>query len=68
MGVLTLRSFSVGATIWNQLPIMIKSSETVNTVFKKLKTYLFEIDFPPYIVGSSTYPMTTACICIWLAK
>ena len=34
-------------TIWNQLPIAIKSSEAIDTFRKKLKTYLFEIAFPP---------------------
>ena len=42
------RCFSVGApTIWNQLPTAIKSSETIDTFRKKLKTNLFEIAFPP---------------------
>ena len=48
------RAFSVAAPIiWNQLPIMIISSETVETFHKKLKTYLLEISFPPYIFGGS---------------
>ena len=41
-------AFSVAApTIWNQLPITIKSSETIDTIRKKneVKTYLFEIFF-----------------------
>ena len=38
--------FSVPApTIWNQLPIRIKSSETIHTFRKQMKTYLFEIAF-----------------------
>ena len=42
------RAFSVAApTIWNKLPIVIKSSETTGTISKKIKTYLFEIAFPP---------------------
>ncbi len=42
------RDFSVAApTIWNQLPIAIKSSETMDTFRRKSKTYLFEIAFPP---------------------
>ena len=48
------RAFSVAVpTIWNQLPIMMKSSETIDTFCKKLKTYLFEIAFPPYKFVSS---------------
>ena len=31
----------------------IKSSETIDTFRKKLKTYLFEIAFLPYIFGDS---------------
>ena len=43
------RAFSVAApTIWNQLAIAIKSSETMDTFRKQLKTYLFDIAFPPY--------------------
>ena len=42
------RAFSVAApTILNQLPIAIKSSETIDTFRMILKTYLFEIGFPP---------------------
>ena len=33
--------------IWNQLPIANISSETIATFHKQLKTYLFEIAFPP---------------------
>ena len=40
-------AFSVAAlTIWNQLPITIKSPETIDTFHQKLKTYLFEIAVP----------------------
>ena len=48
-------AFSVAApTIRNQLPITIKSYETVATVHKKTyKTHLFEIAFPLYIFSSS---------------
>ena len=46
------RAFCVAApTIWNKLPITIKSSETIDTFRKKLKTNLFEIAFPPYMFG-----------------
>jgi len=42
------RAFFVAATtIWNQLSIAIKSSETIDSFRKKLKTYLFEIAFLP---------------------
>ena len=42
------RAISVAApTIWNQLPITVKSSESIGTFRKKLKTYLFEITFLP---------------------
>ena len=48
------RGFSVAAlTIWNQLPNVIKSSETIDTFQKKLKADLFEIAFPPYNFGGS---------------
>ena len=48
------RAFSMAApTIWNQLPIAIKYSETMDTFRKKFKTYLFEIAFQPYNFGSS---------------
>ncbi len=41
-------AFSVAApTIWNQFPVTIKSSETIHTFRKQLKTHLFEIAFPP---------------------
>ena len=41
-------AFSVAApTIWNQLPIAIKSSETIATLNKIKTYYLFEICFPP---------------------
>ena len=39
--------FNFQPTIWNQLCITIKYSETIDTIHKKLKTYLFEISFPP---------------------
>ena len=41
-------------TLWNQLPITIKSSETT-PFLKKLKTYLFEIAFQPYIFSNSMF-------------
>ena len=42
------RAFSVAAsTIWNQLPIAFKYSETIATFCKQVKTDLFEIAFPP---------------------
>ena len=42
------RAFCVAApTIWNQLPIAIISSEAIDTFRENLKTYLFEIAFPP---------------------
>ena len=42
------RGFSVAApTIWNQLTVVVKSSETIDTFRKTLKIYLFEIAFPP---------------------
>ena len=45
-----IRAFSVAApTIWNQFSIIIILSETIATFRKKLKTYFFEIAFPPYI-------------------
>jgi len=49
------RAFSVAvATVWNQLSIMIKSSEIIAIFCKnKLKTYLFEIAFPPSLFGGS---------------
>ena len=47
------RAFSVALPIWNQHPIAIKASETIHTFRKKLKTYLFEIAFPPYISSGS---------------
>ena len=40
-------------TIWNQLLVMIKSLETIDTFPKKLYTYLSEIAFQPYIFGGS---------------
>ena len=45
------RAFSVAApTIWNQLPITIKSSGTIVT-FRKNKTNVFEVVLPPNFVA-----------------
>ena len=42
------RAFSVAAPrVWNELPITLKTSETIAIFRKKLKTYLFQIAFPP---------------------
>ena len=42
------RAFSVAAPrVWNELPIALKTSETIAIFRKKLKTYLFQIAFPP---------------------
>ena len=42
------RAFSVAAPrIWNELPITLKTSETIAIFRKKLKTYLFQIAFLP---------------------
>ena len=42
------RAFSVAAPrVWNELPITPKTSETIAIFRKKLKTYLFQIAFPP---------------------
>ena len=41
-------TFSVAAPrVWNELPITLKTSETIAIFRKKLKTYLFQIAFPP---------------------
>ena len=39
--------FVATLAVWNQLPITTKSSETIATSHKNLKTDLFEIAFPP---------------------
>ena len=50
------RVFSVAVpTIWNQLPITITFSQINATFKKKINTYLFEIAFPPIIVGDSLH-------------
>ena len=42
------RVFSVAAPrVWNELPITLKTSEAIAIFRKKLKTYLFQIAFPP---------------------
>ena len=42
------RAFSVAAPrVWNELPITLKTSETIAIFRKKLTTYLFQIAFPP---------------------
>ena len=42
------RAFSVAAPrVWNELPIALKTSETIAIFRKKLKTYLFQLAFPP---------------------
>ena len=41
------RAFSVAAPrVWNELPITLKTSETIAIFRKKLKTYLFQLAFP----------------------
>ena len=56
------RAFSLAApTISNQLPIVIKPVETIDTFRKKLKTYLFEITFPPRI---SAVPCSNDDFCL----
>ena len=41
-------AFSVAAPrVWNELPITLKTSETIAIFRKKLKTYLFQLAFPP---------------------
>ena len=40
-------------TTWNQPPITTKSSETMDSFRTNLKTYMFEIAFPPYIFDDS---------------
>ena len=42
---LNKRAFSVW--VWNELPITLKTSETIAIFRKKLKTYLFQLAFPP---------------------
>ena len=45
-------AFSLAApTIWNYLPITIKSYEAIDTFREKLKIYLLEIAFAQYIFG-----------------
>ncbi len=42
------RAFSAAApTIWNSLPVNIKSAENIVTFRRHLKTYLFNITYPP---------------------
>ena len=42
------RAFSVAAPrVWNELPITLKTSETIAIFRKKFKTYLLQIAFPP---------------------
>ena len=42
------RAFSVTApSVWNELPINLKSSDTIAT-FHKNSRHLFQIVFPPY--------------------
>ena len=42
------RAFCVAAPrVWNELPITLKTSETIAILRKKLFTYLFQIAFPP---------------------
>ena len=42
------RAFSVAAPIiWNELPTTLKSCESLASLRKNLKTYLFKITFPP---------------------
>ena len=46
------RAFSVASPrVWNELPINLKTSETIAIFRKKLKTYLLQIAFPPNIFG-----------------
>ena len=41
-------AFSVAAPrVWNELPIILKTSETIAIFQKKLKKFLFQIAFPP---------------------
>ena len=58
----------VAPTMCNQLPIAIKSSETVDTFRKKLKTYLFEIAFPPSKFGVPMLVTTFVSPRVCLAK
>jgi len=45
-------AFSVAVpTIWNQLPVAVTSSEAVAAFHQKVKTYLFEIAYPPQMFG-----------------
>ena len=44
------RAFSVAADrVWNELPVTLKTFETIAIFRQKLKTYLFQIAFPPQI-------------------
>ena len=45
------RSFSV-ATLWNTLPDSVKSANTVMTICRHIKTYLFHLAYPPYRFNS----------------
>ena len=42
------RAFPIAATrVWNELPITMKTFETIAIFRKQFKTYLFQIAFPP---------------------
>ena len=63
------RAFSVAApTIWNQLAITIKSSETIDTFHKKLKTYCLKLLLHHIIVAVYASMTTLACPHVKIAK
>ncbi|KAK2184291.1 hypothetical protein NP493_272g01037 [Ridgeia piscesae] len=42
------RAFSVAApTLWNSLPVSVKSEGTIVSFRRRLKTYLFNAAYPP---------------------
>ena len=42
------RTFSIAApTLWNSLPVSVKSCEDISTFRRHLKTYLFHLAYPP---------------------
>ena len=47
------RAFSIsGPTLWNALPVPIRSAKTILTFQKLLKSHLFDLAFPPWSLSS----------------
>ena len=60
------RAFSVAApTLWNSLPDSVKSARNIASFRRNLKTYIFKMAYPPWLLGTSIHRLTTFLHCTW---